>query len=144
MRLHFDETMAGTVRTPGGERRFAFTGRADAASPLAMVGWAPFRLEGTASLQGAVEDAPLLPGSQLEIGLPLHRHLRYQVHFRDGEGNQYRFFGQKTVYLLQLPRTMTTLEGTVFRNGAELGPATLRFDLKELPKLLRSFSLQAA
>jgi len=144
MRLHFDETMAGTVRTPGGARRFEFTGRAAAGSPLAMLGWGSFTLEGTASLQGVVENAPLLPGSHLEIGLPLHRHLRYQVHFRDGEGNQYRFFGQKTVYLLQLPRTMTTLEGTVFRNGAELGPATLRFDLKQLPKFLLSFSLQGA
>jgi hypothetical protein len=143
MRLHFDETMAGTVSTPDGRRRFAFTGRADAASPLAMVGWAPFRLEGTASLEGAVQDAPLLPGSLLEIGLPLHRHLRYQVHFRDGAGNLYRFFGQKTVYLRALPRTMTTLDGTLFRNGAELGPATLRFDLKELPKFLLSFSVQA-
>ena len=144
MRLHFDETMTGTVSTPDGARHFEFTGRADAPSPLAMVGWVPFKLEGTASLEGAAENAPLLPGSVLEIGLPLHRHLRYQVHFRDRAGNLYRFFGQKTVYLLALPRTMTTLEGTVFRNGAELGPATLRFDLKELPKFLLSFSLQAA
>jgi hypothetical protein len=144
MRLHFDETMAGTVTTPGGPRRFEFTGRAAAGSPLAMLGWGSLTLTGTATLQGAVEDAPLLPGSNLEIGLPLHRHLRYQVHFRDGHGNQYRFFGQKTVYLLKLPRTMTTLEGTLFKNGAELGPATLRFDLKALPKFLASFSLQAA
>ena len=141
MRLHFDETMAGTVTTPDGERRFKFTGRADA-SPLAMLGWGKFQLEGTASLEGAVLDAQLLPGSVLEIGLPLHRHLRYQVHFRDPAGNLYRFFGQKTVFLLALPRTMTTLLGTVFKNGAELGPATLRFDLKELPKFLLSFSLQ--
>jgi hypothetical protein len=143
MRLHFDETMSGSVSTPGGARRFEFTGRADA-GPLAMLGWGRFRLEGTASLEGAVQGAPLLPGSVLEIGLPLHRYLKYQVHFRDPGGNLYRFFGQKTVFLLALPRTMTTLEGVVFKNGAELGPATLRFDLKELPKFLLSFSLQTA
>ncbi len=144
MRLRFDETMAGTVTTPAGERRFEFTGKAGAGSALAMLGWGKFELQGTASLEGAVDDAPLLPGSNLEIGLPLHRHLRYQVHFRDRAGNLYRFFGQKTVFLLALPRTMTTLQGTLFQNGAELGPATLRFDLKELPKLLLSFSLQGA
>jgi hypothetical protein len=144
MRLHFDETMVGTVTTPAGERRFRFTGKAGAGSPFALLGWGKLELEGTASLEGAVDDAPLLPGSNLEIGLPLHRYLRYQVHFRDGDGNLYRFFGQKTVFLLALPRTMTTLEGTLFKNGAELGSATLRFDLKELPRFLLSFSLQGA
>jgi hypothetical protein len=143
MRLHFDETMAGTVTTPDGERKFKFTVMADA-SPLAMLGWGKFQLEGTASLEGTVLDAPLLPGSVLEIGLPLHRYLKYQVHFRDPAGNLYRYFGQKTVFLLALPRTMTTLQGTLFKNGAELGPATLRFNLKELPKFLLSFSLQGA
>lgn len=144
MRLCFDETMAGTVTTPVGERRFEFSAKAGAGSPLAMLGWGKLELEGTASLEGVVEDTPLLPGSNLEIGLPLHRYLRYQVHFRDRGGNLYRFFGQKTVFLLALPRTMTTLEGTLYKNGAELGPATLRFDLKELPKFLLSFSLQGA
>jgi len=144
MRLHFDETMAGTVSTPEGERRFEFTAKAGAGSPLAMLGWGKFELAGTASLEGAVLEAQLLPGSVLEIGLPLHRYLRYQAHFRDPQGNLYRFFGQKTVFLLALPRTMTTLQGTLFKNGAELGPATLRFDLKELPKFLLSFSLQGA
>ena len=144
MRLHFDETMAGTVTTAGGPRRFSFTGRASSRSPSALVGWAPFKLEGTASLEGTVENAAILCGSQLEVGLPLHRYLRYQVHFRDGAGNLYRFFGQKTVYLLRFPRTMTTLAGILFRNGAEVGPATLRFSLKELPQFLRSFSLAPA
>ena len=144
MRLRFNETMAGTVTTPDGERRFKFTATAGACSPLAMLGWGKLDLQGTASLEGTVLDAPLLPGSVLEIGLPLHRYLRYQTHFRDPSGNLYRFFGQKTVFLLALPRTMTTLQGTLFKNGAELGPATLRFDLKELPRFLLSFSLQGA
>jgi len=110
-------------------------------SLLALFGWEPLRLEGTAYLEGVVPRAPLLPGSQLEIGLPLHRFLRYQVHFRDPDGNQYRFFGQKTVRFLHLPRTMTTLAGRLFRNGADLGAATLRFGLWDLPCFLGSFSL---
>jgi hypothetical protein len=142
MRLHFDETMSGEVRLKSPaelRRRFVFSGRAESDSALALVGWAPLALTGTATLEGVVENAPLLPESRVEIGLPLHRFLRYQVHFRAG-ADIYRFFGQKTVEVLHLPRTMTTLDGALFKNGDEVGPATLLFDLKDLPHFVRSFA----
>jgi hypothetical protein len=139
--LRFTETMAGTVETATGRRRFHFEVTAAGGSLLALLGWEPLRLEGTAFLAGVVPRAAVLPGSQLEIGLPLHRFLRYQVHFRDPDGNLYRFFGQKTVRLLRLPRTMTTLEGHLFKNGADYGAATLRFALRDLPRFLGSFAL---
>ena len=144
MPLRFEETMSGEVMTPDGERYFEFTVRAASGSLLALVGWAPLALEGTATLEGAAERAPLLRGSLLEIGLPLHRFLRYQVHFRSPEGDVYRFFGQKTVSLLRLPGSMTTLRGQLFKDGAELGPATLRFKLRDLPRFLGSFSTVAS
>jgi hypothetical protein len=144
MSLRFQETMAGAVTTATGARALRFTAVAASSSALALLGWQPLSLAGTATLAGIVEDAPLLPGSQLEIGPPLHRSLRYQVHFRDATGNVYRFFGQKTLALLHLARTMTTLEGTVYKNGDEYGPATLRFKLGDLPRFLGSFRLAAS
>jgi hypothetical protein len=144
MGLHFQETMAGTVRMPEGERSFQFTANADSDSIFALGGWAPMRLTGTATLEGVVTDAPLQEGSSLEIGIPLHDYLRYQVTFEDAEGRRYRFFGQKTVRLRNLPQTMTTLHGHLFRDGAELGPATLTFDLKDLPSFLTTWRPWAA
>ncbi|HEY3354035.1 MAG TPA: hypothetical protein VGQ83_12355 [Polyangia bacterium] len=144
MALRFQETMAGTVATAEGPREFLFTATASCGSALALLGWAPLHLEGTATLEGVVDGATLLPGSQLEIGPPLHRFLRYQVHFRDPRGNVYRFFGQKTVFVLRLRRTMTTLVGRLYRNGADVGEATLRFALRDLPQLIGSFRFAAA
>ncbi len=139
MGLHFIETMAGTVRMPEGDRRFAFTASADSPTVFAFGGWTPMTLSGTATLEGVVDDAPMLEGSSLEIGIPLHDYLRYQVTFEDGEGRRYRFFGQKTVSVWNLPKTMTTLHGHLFRDGSELGPATLRFDLKDLASFLATW-----
>lgn len=139
MRVRFNETMAGTVKTPEGERKFSFSARASSDTVKAMTGWAPLALDGTASLGGVAEDTPLLPGSQLEIGLPLHRYLRYQVHFRSPDGNEYRFFGEKTVRLRRAAKTMTTLPGTLFKDGVEWGTGTLRFAFTDLPRFLASF-----
>jgi len=139
MGLQFKETMAGFVNTPDGERQFAFTVLADSAALTNFGGWAPMSLTGTATLEGVVEDAEVLPGSYLEIGVPLHRYLRYQVSFLDGQGSVYHYFGQKTVRLLSLAKTMTTLEGRLFKDGEELGPGTLRFNLLDLPGFLASW-----
>ena len=139
MGLQFKETMSGTVRLPEGDTRFSFVVTARSDTVFAFGGWAPMDLTGTASLEGVVTDAPLLEGSSLEIGIPLHDYLRYQVTFEDGEGRRYRYFGQKTVRVWNLPKTMTTLHGHLFRDGSELGPATLRFDLKDLPSFLSTW-----
>lgn len=139
MSVRFIETMTGTLDTPEGERCMSFSCRAESPTIGAMVGWAPLTLEGTASLNGISDESPLLEGSQLEIGLPFHRHLRYQLHFRSVEGNEYRFFGQKTVRLLRPLKTMTTLPGTLFRDGIEWGHGNLHFSLTDLPGFLASF-----
>ena len=139
MGLHFKETMAGTVRLPEGKKRFEFTVHANSDTVFAFGGWAPMDLTGTVTLEGVVTDAPVLEGSSLEIGIPLHDYLRYQVTFEDADGRRYRFFGQKTVRLLRLPKTMTTLHGHLFRDGTELGPATLLFDMKDLAPFLATW-----
>ncbi len=138
MGLHFKETMSGFVTTPEGERQFAFTVNADSAAWTNFGGWAPMTLTGTATLEGVVEDAEILSGSYLEIGVPLHRYLRYQVNFVDDLGSVYHYFGQKTVRYLSFPKTMTTLEGRLFQDGEELGPGTLHFSLLDLPGFLAS------
>ncbi len=139
MGFHFNETMSGTVITPEGERQFSFDAIADTDALTVFAAWAPMTLTGTATLEGVAEAVPILEGSYLEIGIPLHRHLRYQVNFADGDGHQYRYYGQKTVSLLNIPKTMTTLEGRLYKDGQELGPGTLRFSLLELPRFLASW-----
>ena len=139
MGLHFEETMAGVVTTPHSDRHFSFTINADSPTVFSLGGWAPLKLTGTANLESVVEDAALLPGSTLEIGIPFHRYLKYTVFFRDPEGRTYRFFGQKTVLLRNLAKTMTTLTGRLFKDGEEVGPAVLTFKLGDLGKFLASF-----
>ena len=139
MGLHFEETMSGFVTAPEGERAFSFTVNANTSALTAFGGWAPMSLTGKATLEGVVEGAEVLPGSYLEIGVPLHRYLRYQVNFEDAEGHVYRYFGQKTVRLLDIPKTMTTLEGRLFKDGEEVGPGTLLFSFMDLPGFLASW-----
>ena len=144
MPVQFEETMAGTISTPEGPRAFSF--RVQAASDAWMVfGWVELMtLTGTASLQGVVTDAPLLRGSNLEIGIPFHDYLRYQVAFEGPDGERYRYVGQKTVRPWRLVSTMTTLRGQLFRDGVEVGAGTLRFDLKTLPRFLASWRFRPA
>lgn len=139
MGLHFQETMTGKLETLAGVKQFSFTVSADSPTFLALGGWAPLKLTGRATLEGVVADTALLPGSTLEIGIPFHRYLRYTVFFADQDGHIYRFFGQKTVMLRNIPRTMTTLEGHLFMDGAKMGPAVLRFPLRDLGRFLASF-----
>lgn len=139
MGLHFEETMSGFVTTLEGDRQFSFTVNADTPALTAFGGWAPMTLTGSATLEGVVEGAEVLPGSYLEIGVPLHRYLRYQVNFADAKGGVYRYFGQKTVRLLNLPKTMTTLEGRLFKDGDEVGPGTLHFSFLDIPSFLVSW-----
>lgn len=139
MSLQFDETMAGTVATAQGPRAFSFHVRAFSDASGVFGGAERMALTGSATLEGVAEAAPLLDGSSLEIGIPYHDYLRYQVAFEGRDGARYRFVGQKTVRLLRIVRTMTTLHGQLFRDGVEIGSGTLRFDLKTLPRFLSTW-----
>jgi len=142
MALHFDETMTGQVETPQGTKAFSFTISADSPSLSALGGWRAMTLTGAANLEGLVQEAPLLAGSSLEIGLPFHRYLKYQVAFRDSDGDTWRFFGQKTQTLKHPFRSMTTLKGDLFCNGRRIGAATVHFRFLDLPRFLASWRLK--
>ena len=142
MRLRFRETMSGWVQSPEGRKQFSFTVEAFSPKARAVAGWAPMTLRGTASLEGVVQEAELLTGSSLWVGLPFHRSLRYHIAFRDEKGTIWRFQGSKRVHLSHPLRTMTTLKGTLYRNGVEYGNAQLRFPLATLPAFVRSWCLE--
>lgn len=141
MPLHFRETMSGRVLTAEGPRRFSFT--VDVSGPSFWGAWGRDTLElsGRAHLEGVVADAPLLPGSYLQIRLPFRRELVYAVAFRDAEGCTYRFFGVKDISYLLLPLTLRKLEGTLYRDGHPLGPGTLYFNYASLPGFLASWRI---
>ncbi|MCD6498040.1 MAG: hypothetical protein J7M25_07020 [Deltaproteobacteria bacterium] len=143
MALHFDETMIGTVEAPQGTKAFSFIISADSPSLSALGGWGAMTLTGVATIEGIVQDAPLLAGSSLEIGLPFHRYLKYQLAFRDNSGETWRFFGQKTPTFQHPFRSMTTLRGELFRNGRRLGAATVHFRFLDLPRFLASWRLKS-
>ncbi len=139
MRLTFRETMSGWVETPDGHKSFSFSIEAASPRARAIAGWSPMGLQGRASLDGVVEEAEILPGAFLWVGLPFHRVLRYHLSFRDPQGRLWRFHGTKDVRLTSPLRSMTTLRGLLFRNGVPYGKAELKFRLETLPAFLRSF-----
>jgi len=72
---------------------------------------------------------------------PLSRRIGYDIDFRGDDGKRYRFVGQKSLSLLKLAKTMTTLPGEVLdQDGARIGTARLYFDLrKDLVRFLATF-----
>lgn len=138
MGLTFRETMSGRVATARGERPLRFTATATSDTLGAAFGWAPLWLDGTAHL-GRAAAGPLEAGSSVEIGLPFRRELRYHLCFGDAAGHRWRFFGRKDVRFSRPWRTLTTLRGTLFRDGCEVGPAELRFRLRDLVPFLASW-----
>jgi len=142
MTIQFSETMSGTAVVAGCPRGFSFTVTAAGPSFLGAWGRDALTLTGMASLEEVVQDAPLLPGSLLEIGLPFRRRLRYSVVFVDPAGHTYRFFGEKRIRYLLLPLTLRRLGGTLFVDGTALGPAELYFRYRTLPAFLASFRLR--
>ena len=138
MKLRFKEAMWG--KTEDG-RRFGFALTAEAPTLGAVALSERLSIEGEASLEGAAEASPL--SGTLRIGLPWRRVLEYDFSFRGADGATYRYSGQKRVRLLRFLRTMTTLVGTLYRDGEALGGATATFALRDLPALVRSVRLVA-
>jgi len=121
--------LSGSVKASDGEKRLSVACRAPHVTLAQIVGWAPLMLEGTATLEGCADRVPLLWGSIVEVGPPLHRWIRYQLVFRDEAHHTYRFFGESRVSVASLGRSLLVAEGTLFRSGEPLGGATLRLTL---------------
>jgi hypothetical protein len=100
--------------------------------------------DGYMSLQGKIR-AEGLAGhvecrGSLEILLPLKRLLRYELAFRGDDGSLYRFLGEKHVRYTNPLYTMTHLSGQlVDTTGQPIGLASLTFDLRDLPGMIKSY-----
>lgn len=139
MTIQFKETMTGEATLDGRQRALALELEAKGDSVFALGGWGPLELEGTVKLESVTDEAEVLEGSMLHIGLPFHRTVDYQVYFRDTGGAVYRFIGGSTVDLLDLPRSLMTVTGPLFRDGREIGRAALTVSFKGWHRLAEMF-----
>ena len=141
--LEFRERMAGTwhrLDAPTDERPFAFTVRVTVGRLVQLLGGAVATLDGHVDADGLARGAPL--AGTLDLGaLVRTRELPYRFRFTGDDGTSYRFDGHKTVDLMDLPRTMTILPGSIYADaGHEIGRAVLQFDLRgDLVTFLRSW-----
>ena len=136
----FTETMRGTW-TPldgSGRKTMWFRCEADAGDALAYLTKGTVTLVGRLHAEGIADEAPMT--GHMEIR-PLSRRIGYDIDFRGADGKRYSFVGQKTLSLVKLAKTMTTLPGEVLdENGTCIGTARLFFDLrKDLVPFLSTF-----
>lgn len=136
----FTETMRGTW-TPldgSGRKTMWFRAEADATDALAYLKSGRLELSGRMHAEGLGEDVPTTGFMEVQ---PLARRIGYDLTFRAEDGKRYRFVGQKTLSLLALAKTMTTLPGDVLdADGKRVGTARLYFDLKrDLVPFLATF-----
>ena len=143
MPFEFNETMSGSYHLldePDVERPLSFTLRAlSRALPR-------FLMRRDVAIEGSVDAEGLASGNRLTgtLGMDvlLTGKLPYAFTFLGNDGRRYRFSGEKTVTLLDLPEAMTVLPGSFFDAAdREIARAIVRFDLRDLPSFLRSFSL---
>ncbi len=138
--LSFHETLTGTLRPSDGgpERPFEFTVTASGRHLVRSFVGAPLDLRGTVTLTGqgpgAVRDAPA--EGWLTIDPVFGRELVYELRWRDAEDHPWRLYAKKDVRLLHLVASMTTLRGTLYRDGDAQGAMTVYFRLSDLPSFL--------
>lgn len=136
MKVTFRETMSGT--TDDG-RRFTFTVEVEAPRASSLALSEMLRVTGFAELEGLATHAPI--DGTLVIGLPWRPSLEYELAMHADDGAIWRFSGKKSVALLHPVKTMTTLPGVLYRDGAEVMGCRLHFALGELPSLVASVRL---
>jgi hypothetical protein len=138
--------MSGTVsftdaelgKSAPGERRILLRLRAQAASLFDYLRDGRTVLQGTVSIEGMLDEAPL----QGSLWIWPHRRIvRYEISFPVDEPHQrIHLVGQKDVRLLDFRHTMSTLPATLHdEHGNEVGCATVAFDWADLPAFLSSF-----
>lgn len=140
--FEFHETMSGSYRLAGSaerDRAMSFTIRARVHSVLRFLRDRLAEIEGEVDLEGYADHRAMR--GTLEIDPLLGKKLVYAFAFEDNDGQKRRFVGKKSVELLHLLETMTTLPGAILDDGGHtLGSAMLRFDARsDLVKWLRSF-----
>jgi hypothetical protein len=127
MRLTFSETMRGTLRQSGVDRRVEFTVTARAE------GLGFFALEGTGRAEGFAE-GPVRGSLHIKL-LGLERFIRYRVELPQG----FVLEGEKTPSPLRPLRSMTWMPVRLRdAAGATLAEGEMTFALKELPAFVLS------
>jgi hypothetical protein len=140
--FEFRETMAGTFHLasqPERERPMSFTVRARARSILSFLRRREVEIEGEVDAEGFADHRHL----RGTLGLDIVRTgtMPYAFQFTANDGKPYSFIGKKTLTVRDLAQSMTVLPGSIVgEDGAEIGSALLRFDLRsDLVKFLSSF-----
>jgi len=137
--FQFDETMTGQLRLDGqpSPKQVRFRVRAAVSKLADFAHDGRTEIRGEVSIDSLVESAPLIGSLWI---LPLSRVIRYQFDFQLPSGETMHFGGQKDVRLLALKETMTTLPAVLQDSrGAEIGRATVYFNIRDLPSFLCSF-----
>lgn len=102
-----------------------------------------FLRTGTARITGIVDAPPFASEAPLEgemvISPVRHRKISYQFRFRDPQGMDCRFVGQKDLSIIRPVTSMTHLDGAIERGGEEIARGQLRFDLGHLYSFLTSW-----
>lgn len=137
----FQEKMSGTWR-PVGRPDFSRPAQFDCVATAPDI--ARYLRDGFMHLTGQIRIeglAGLAPCEGfLKTLLPLTRRLQYEITFQGDDKKTYRLRGEKKVRYLQMTRTMTFLPAQILtEDGQVIGEATLFFDLRNLPALVRSF-----
>lgn len=133
----FSETMTGTIRLDGSERRVSFRLRAAVPQLASYLRDGRTKVVGEISIAGVAQAAPLI-GS---LWIWPHRSIiRYALSFRATDGQELTLSGQKDIRLRDFRRTITTLPAELAdAAGSSLGHAVVYFALADLPSFVRSF-----
>ncbi|MGZ3418678.1 MAG: hypothetical protein ACXWUG_19660 [Polyangiales bacterium] len=140
--FQFRETMSGSfhlVSSPTRERAMSFTIGAYVASTFRFLRDRTAQIQGEVDLEGFARHRPLR--GHMEIDPILGRRIVYDFQFPDDDGAMCRFYGQKSVDLLHIQHSMTTLPGEIRdASGRTIGEARVRFDIRsDLAKFVMSW-----
>lgn len=143
--MRFGEAMAGTWRRPGEAREMPirFDVEASTPTPLEPLGTVTGSLAGTISVGELAARAPAT--GSIEVSPVQHRRIRYTLDFTADDGRRYRLDGWKSIDWLRVLSSWTTLPTSITDDAGDLvGTATLRFDLRDTPRLAASARLRPA
>ncbi len=143
MGFRFQETMTGSyhrIEQPDDELPLSFTIRVSSGPILAFLRTNVATIEGSVRAEGLTQGAPLR--GTLGLHLLTRGTLDYHFDFTADDGAELVFDGKKTVSVVTLPESMTVLPAKLLsKNGASVGEAILRFDLRgDLWPFLASFT----
>jgi choline dehydrogenase-like flavoprotein len=138
----FEETMSGTYTTksaPRERRPRSFSLRARSRTLGDFARTREVGIVGELLGEGFGARCPL--EGTLAMDVLRTRKLRYDFRFTAGDGNTYRFVGEKVLKLLSLRRSMTWLPAKIYdATGIEIASAEVTFDLgRDLVSFLRSW-----